>query len=142
MALVTGNIVDWQGSPRPGLSPQIVFKPRTSAGQGNNVFFTNPIVVVPDAAGAFSVPLVDSFSTSPTGVYDVEIWWLNSAGVSVGLDQLTDSAHPLIVPVAGGKLGDLLPLPPSAVRVWVGEANNSDYGFWYQPSTALLRSNP
>lgn len=142
LATVTGNVVDFQGSPRPNLSPQLVFAARGPASQGANMFFTNRIIIPTDIAGAFSVPLIDSFSTTPNALYDVSIEWLDSSGGVADIDELTTAATPLVVPVAGGALGDMLQLPTSATEVWVSETNNLAYGFWYQPSTALLRSNP
>lgn len=133
MSIVTGNIVDWQGSPRPGMFPIVVFKPRKPAGQGANVFFTAPIEEVPAENGSFSVALLDSYSTDPLGLYDVEIQWRNATGIPVGFDQLTDEAHPLVVPVAGGELGTLLQYPANPSRAYYSltPPPNPSPGTWW-----------
>jgi hypothetical protein len=139
MAIVTGAVVDFQGSPRADLHPQIVFIPKGPSVRGSAAFFSREITVTPDADGLFSVALIDTANFPGDFYYIVRIDWLNGAGVPVGRDYLPGQ---LRVPAAGGALPALLGLPATIFDVWVGEENNLAYGFWYQPSTTNLWSNP
>jgi hypothetical protein len=138
MATLTANIVDWQGSPRPGLFPRLVFEPRRPAGQDANVFITNPLRFTPDNAGAVSAVLIDSYSTFPSAEYDVFVEWVNGANVPVARDRLTTPERPLVVPVGGGKLGDLLKFPanPSLSYKNLTPPDNPSPGVWW------LETNP
>lgn len=142
MAHITGNLLDFRGNPRPGLFPIIVISARKPGFWAPSVFITVDLEVVPDSGGAFVFDLIASNATTPPTPYDVLIKWVNGAGAVVGFDHLTDEANPLIVLEPGGELAALFQVAPTALEVWVGEENNTRYGFWYQPSTAILRSNP
>lgn len=139
MPIITGNLVDYQTIPRPNLFPVVVFQPRRPSTQNAAVFFTRDIEVTPEASGLFTVSLVSSLATTPNGLWDVFIKWVNGAGVPVGVDELTSPDHPLVVGETDGLIGHMLKSAPTALDVHVGETDDAAYGFWYQPSTALLR---
>ena len=138
MAIVTGTLTDFQGVPRPTLSPRVVFTPDGLATRGAGVFFSLPISIIPNTDGTFSVGLVDTETLAPADIfYRMKIEWLDAAGNFIGFDEMPGE---LRVPAAGGVLGDLTTMPRSALEVWVGETDNAAYRFWYQPSTGILRS--
>jgi hypothetical protein len=142
MAHITGNLLDWRGNPRPDLFPIIVVAPRNPGYWAPSVFITKELEVVPAPSGAFEFDLIASTSTSSPGLYDVYIKWVNGEGVAVGFDYLTDEQHPLVVLEPGGELAAMLQVEPTALEVHIGETNDTRYRFWYQPSSAMLRSNP
>lgn len=139
MSVVTFDLVDWQGSPRPDLHPIVVFQPSAVGTRGQYVFFTRTIEATPNSSGQVTVGLIDNETVSGGSHYDVSIKWLDPLNNFVQEDIL---AQNVLVPTGEWVLGDLLELTPTALEVWVGETNNLAYGFWYQPSTTILWSNP
>ena len=142
MPIITGNLVDYGTIPRPNLSPIVIFSPRFPSTQNAAVFFTRDIIATPDASGLFTVSIVNSLATTPNSLWDVSIKWLDAAGNFIKVDYLTSPNYPLVVGTTDGLIGTMLQTQPTALQVWIGETNNTAYGFWYQPSTAILRSNP
>jgi len=136
MATVTGTLWDFGLASIAQYMPQIIFTPSGPATTETKLFATRPIVVTPAVGGAFSVDLKSTDDVQPAVWYRATVRWLDSAGEYVSQDS---PDFKLFVPAAGGAIGSLLrDVIPFPSEVWVGETDNPDYGFWFQPSTNIL----
>lgn len=117
MPTVTGTLRDFKLDTLNSLSPRIVFTASEPAVTSNAILSTRPIVVIPNAAGGFTVELQSTDSVRPLIHYNVRVEWLESDGGYVGVDLL---GWPLFVPAEGGSIGDLVSTSSIPAQVWVG----------------------
>jgi hypothetical protein len=137
MPVVSGALTDFQIGAL-GTGAILTFTP-SGVGIGSaRLYATRPNIAVPDTiTGLWSIALASTDGMLNTTWYTISIQWLDSTGNYIGKDFLDAK---LFVPSAGGTISDLLVFSYGGGQVWVGETDNPNYRFWYQPSTALLRS--
>lgn len=145
MPEITGILRDYTySSANGGVHPQIVFTPSGPGVAGSSLYFSKPIVCIPDPLyGTFSQTLYYTTDLKPVVWYTVTILWLNGEGVPVGYDELPGR---LFVPTEGGNLFDLLTVGlggPS--QLWVTTSNAEPEGsksgdlIWNTTTDDILR---
>jgi len=117
MPTVTGTLRDFKLDTLNSLSPRVIFTASEAAVTSNAILSTRPIVVIPNAAGGFTVELQSTDSVQPLVFYRIRVEWLESDDGYVGVDLLD---WPLYVPAEGGSIGDLLGTPSNPMQVWIG----------------------
>ncbi|WIB16282.1 hypothetical protein DEJ34_03875 [Curtobacterium sp. MCPF17_050] len=135
MPAVTGTLRDFNIQSLAAFSPRIIFTPSGVAVSETRLYSTKPVVVVPNLGGDFEVFLQATEDVDPAVWYTIRIEWLDSDKGYVGVDLVE---WKLFVPSDGGSIGDLLRVPASAVRVWVGLEPPA----YPSPGTLWLLMNP
>ena len=137
MARIRGSITDFGGTTLAGRAPVlriIADQPSTSF---ENLLSTIPIYVTLDPnTTAFDFSVIASENTRPTVRYRIQYGYIGGGGAFAPMDF---PEWNLLVPEGDWYFTELLGIPPTALDVWVGETDDPAYGFWYQPSTTILR---
>ena len=142
MPTVTGTLRDFKLDTLNSLSPRIIFTASEPAVTSNAILSTRPIVVIPNAAGGFTVELQSTDSVQPLVFYRIRVEWLEDTGGYVGVDFVD---WPLYVPSDGGSIGDLLSTPSNPASVWIDLEPPPEPvapGTWWLRSSATNPDDP
>jgi hypothetical protein len=135
MATYTGVVADASVLALP--SPRLVFtlsEPAVSTTV--HIIATKPIYAVISPTGSFTVELTPNMDLRPTTYYSMRLEWLDSGSNYTGVDFPNWKFN---AETGGGVIPALLGADLTNIfDVWVGETDNADYEFWYQPSTTIL----
>ena len=116
MAIVTGILADFGLALLSPYSPRIIFTASSNAVFAADLLATRPLVCLPSTIdGTFSIDIANTDAMRPETWYTIRIEWLDTAGNYVGADFPT---WRLYVPLAGGRLADLIAAPWNPAMVW------------------------
>ena len=110
MALVSGSVLDLTAGSMDPLEIEVVFTlnaPNTYAAgsSAGRIIPTEPAVIKPDSSGDFTVNLAVTTAMVNEGWYNLQLRWL---GADSGTALIDFPDWQIIVPSAGGNLGDLV----------------------------------
>lgn len=116
MPTVTGTLRDFNIQSLAAYSPRLIFTPSSTAVSTSRLYSTKPIIVTPNLGGDFEVFLVASDSVFPMVSYSIRVEWLDAENGYVGADVID---WELLVPEAGGAIGDIMQVPANPILAWV-----------------------
>ena len=106
MATVTGTLNDVGLGHLADKEPEMQFTLSEIATSPQGLFATDPVTVIPDEDGAFTVSLEPTETMHQRRYYRLAVRWLDSAGNFVKVDFPDWRVQ---VPAVGGDLSDLIP---------------------------------
>lgn len=105
-------------------------EPTTSGGR---LVLTEKQYASPDSTGYFSFTVIPNTDYQPLQPYKLSARWLNSEGGYAYYDFI---GWDVWVSDPGSTISETA--PPNIFDTWIGESDNPEYRFWYQPSTTFL----